>query len=163
MAGGGLHYDISYFQYVWQWHCVCSICTILIHPSLLLLLCTHSLPSAGPHLPPDSLPHACMSPSLTVGVSALPWSPFFCFSDPTCILTYVQRLCTYTWVQLDTVMIIGLIFCLFVCFWHFGIALLALSSLNFAENTHKLSSYISSKPKRGNEFLPHYLTQISTS
>lgn len=107
--------------------------------------------------------HACMSPSLTVGVSALPRSPFFCFSDPTCILTYVQRLCTYTWVQLDTVMFIGLIFRLFVCFWHFGIALLALSSLNFAENTHKLSSYISSKPKRGNEFLPCFLLSFISS
>lgn len=80
MAGGGLHYDISYFQCVWQWHCVCSICTILIHPSLLLLLCTHSLPSAGPHLPPDSLP-SCLH--VTLSYSG-------CFCTPTVSFLLLQ-------------------------------------------------------------------------
>lgn len=112
MVGGGLLYGISYFHIhciCIQWHCMCSISTILIHSSLLLV----------PTLPRIvSLP-AFVSSCLIGAIFALPWSSFFCFSDPTCILTHVHKLHTYTWVFLDTVRFIGLISCfsLFLTFW----------------------------------------------
>lgn len=73
------------------------------------------LPPAGPHTPPNSLP-SCLCVILS-------HRGYFCtpivISDPTCILTHVNKLHTYTRVQLDTVWFIGLISCffLFLTFW----------------------------------------------